>query len=122
MLILQQIKKCRRRFKGSTVSFSPLFCELALEGVFEDGLAVGFELFARGGQGLDAFVEFGEQFLNLGHDPALLAQRRKCDGGFLEFSLCHMSKPDPTMRLFDEFVEPIVNGEPEVGLSTSRSS
>jgi hypothetical protein len=46
---------------------------LAFEGVFEDGLAVGFELFAGGGQGFDAFVQFGEQFLNLGNDAALLA-------------------------------------------------
>uniref|UniRef100_E6QLF0 Uncharacterized protein n=1 Tax=mine drainage metagenome TaxID=410659 RepID=E6QLF0_9ZZZZ len=44
--------------------------------MFEDGLAVGFELFAGSRQGLDAFIEFGEQFLNLGDNAPLLLRRR----------------------------------------------
>ena len=53
------------------IARTPLRSELAFEGVFQDGLAVDFELLARLLQILDALVQFGKQFLDLGDDAVL---------------------------------------------------
>ena len=55
---------------------APSLRQLPLKRMFEDGLAVGLELLARGCEGFDALVEFGEQFFDLGDDSALFVKGR----------------------------------------------
>ena len=62
-----------RRLKLVFVLFAPLRRELAFEGVLEDGLAIDVELRPRRLQALDALVQFGKQFLDLGDDAVLFS-------------------------------------------------
>ena len=66
------------------VLFAPLRRELAFEGMLEHGLAIDLELPARRLQALDALVEFGKQFLDLGNDAVLFGQ-----WGQVEFKAFH---------------------------------
>jgi hypothetical protein len=66
---------------------TPLLGQLALEGVFEHGLAVDFELRPRRFQGGDAVVQVAEQFLDFGDDALLLGEGRE----FNYYSICIVS-------------------------------
>jgi hypothetical protein len=48
--------------------------EFAFKGVFEDGLAVGFELLTGFLEAFHALVQLRKQLLNLRHNPALFVQ------------------------------------------------
>ena len=60
--------------------FAPLFGEFAIEGLFEEGLAINAELPPRATQTLLPDVEFGEEFLDLRDDPPLLGEGWEGDG------------------------------------------
>ncbi|MCB1079239.1 MAG: hypothetical protein KDM64_15570 [Verrucomicrobiae bacterium] len=61
---------------------APFGGELALEGLFEEGLAIDAELVARFFQGGLSGVEFAEELFNLRDNAALARQgkRRKAEG------------------------------------------
>lgn len=61
----------------------PLFGQFALEGVFEHGLAVDFELLLCRFQRRYAVLQVAEQFLNFGDDAVLLGEG---GGGMLNWS------------------------------------
>lgn len=57
----------------------PLRGELALEGVFQQGLAIHLKLRAGGLQAFDALVQLGKQLLDFGDDAVLFGKWRKWD-------------------------------------------
>lgn len=59
-------------FEFVRVVGAPLGGELALEGMFEQCLAIDLELGLGAFQAFDALVQYGEQFFDLGDDSALL--------------------------------------------------
>ena len=62
-------------FELVAVGGAPGGGELALEGIFEQRLAIDLELFAGGFQTGHALIEFGKQFLDLGDDAVLFGER-----------------------------------------------
>ena len=62
-------------FELVVVGGAPGGGELALEGVFQQLLAIDLELFAGGFKAGHALIEFGKQFLDLGDDAVLFGKR-----------------------------------------------
>ena len=71
-LLLDASEQLLGLLKLVVVLFAPLGRELAFEGMFEHRLAIDPELLTGSLQALDALVQFGKQFLDLGNDAALL--------------------------------------------------
>ena len=75
------IKRLDPRLRGDDVSLrAPLRCEFALEGVFQQGLAIHLELRAGGFQVFDALVQFRKQLFDFGDDAVLLSKWCKAYG------------------------------------------
>jgi hypothetical protein len=76
------------------ILFAPWGGELALEGLFEEGLAIDAELPPRPPQTLLPGVEFGEELFDLRNNPLLLVEgwERKRDfpnNAGIEIYLCY---------------------------------
>lgn len=65
---------------GFGVFGAPVFGEFAIEGLFEEGLAIDAELPPRPAQALLPGVQLAEQLLDLRDDPMLLGEGREWDG------------------------------------------
>ena len=64
-------------FEEVGILLAPEGGELALEGLFEEGLAIDAELPPRPPQTLLPVVQLAEQFLDLRDDPLLLVEGRE---------------------------------------------
>ena len=55
----------------------PFFGQLALDGGFQHGGTIAFQIRPDPSQGRNSSVKVGEKFLDLGDDAALLVERRE---------------------------------------------
>ena len=76
-LLLDALEQGIGGFQFVLILCAPLRGELALEGVFQQGLAIHLELGACGLQVFDALVQLGKQFLDFGNDAVLFVEWRR---------------------------------------------
>lgn len=92
-------------FEEVGILFAPLLGELALEGLFEEGLAIDAELPPRPAQALLPGVQLAEQLLDLRDDPPLLGEGWEGDGELKEMLAFEIIDVAPFRNLTDRMAE-----------------